>query len=111
MLQEEKSKKNNTIGKINTLFSKIKNFNQLKEEVFEMKNSFQKTIEDVNIIKNDYSFINKKAQNIDKYFEGMNIENLEEDVQFKNLMKEKIEDYDKKFNFLLGDFDINKNNK
>ena len=110
MMQEEKSKKNVTVGKIKTLFNKIKNFNQLKEEVFEMKNSFQKTIEDVNIIKNDYSSINKKAQNIDKYFEGMNIENFEEDVEFRSIMKEKIDDYDKKFNFLLGDFDINKNN-
>ena len=110
MMQEEKSKKNVTVGKIKTLFNKIKNFNQLKEEVFEMKNSFQKTIEDVNIIKNDYSSINKKAQNIDKYFEGMNIENFEEDVEFRSIMKEKIDDYDKKFNFLSGDFDINKNN-
>ena len=109
MLQEEKNKKTDISEKIKTLFNKIKNFNQLKEEVFEMKNTFQKTNEEVNTIKSGYSTINKKVQSIDKYFEGMSFENIESDFQFKNLMKQKIDDHDEKFNFLLGDFDINEN--
>ena len=48
MLKEEKNKKTDISEKIKTLFNKIKNFNQLKEEVFEMKNTFQKTNEEVN---------------------------------------------------------------
>ena len=109
MLQEEKNKKTDISEKIKTLFNKIKNFNQLKEEVFEMKNTFQKTNEEVNTIKSGYSTINKKVQTIDKYFEGMSFENIESDFQFKNLMKQKMDDHDEKFNFLLGDFDINEN--
>jgi len=56
MLETEKNEKNNTVGKLKTLFKKIKNFDQLKEEVFEMKKTFQQTYEDVNSIKNPIIF-------------------------------------------------------
>ena len=64
MLETEKNEKNNTVGKLKTLFKKIKNFDQLKEEVFEMKKTFQQTYEDVNSIKNRYSTITDKMKDI-----------------------------------------------
>lgn len=90
------------------MFNKIKNFEQLKEEVFEMKKSFQKTYDDVSSMKNKFSMINDKIKDINKVVAGTSsFEQVQEDTEFKNLMREKIEEIDKKFKVVLGDFKVN----
>ena len=110
MLETEKNEKNNTVGKLKTLFKKIKNFDQLKEEVFEMKKTFQQTYEDVNSIKNRYSTINDKMKDINKIIGGnTSFEQIQEDNEFKLIMREKMRNIDKKFKVVLGDLDIEEN--
>lgn len=112
MLKEEKSEKNNTVNKIKSLFNKIKNFEQLKGEVFEMKKTFQKTFDDVKNMKEDYSIVNDKVKDINKFI-GVtsSFEQIQEDTDFKNLMKKKIEEFDNKLEVVLGDFEMNKFNQ
>ena len=110
MLETEKNEKNNTVGKLKTLFKKIKNFDQLKEEVFEMKKTFQQTYEDVNSIKNRYSTINDKMKDINKIIGGnTSFEQIQEDNEFKLIMREKMRNIDKKFKVVLGDLDVDEN--
>ena len=110
MLETEKNEKNNTVGKLKTLFKKIKNFDQLKEEVFEMKKTFQQTYEDVNSIKNRYSTINDKMKDINKIIGGnTSFEQIQEDNEFKIIMREKMRNIDKKLKVVLGDLDVDEN--
>ena len=110
MLETEKNEKNNTVGKLKTLFKKIKNFDQLKEEVFEMKKTFQQTYEDVNSIKNRYSTITDKMKDINKIIGGnTSFEQIQEDNEFRLIMREKMRNIDKKFKVVLGDLDIEEN--
>ena len=110
MLETEKNEKNNTVGKLKTLFKKIKNFDQLKEEVFEMKKTFQQTYEDVNSIKNRYSTINDKMKDINKIIGGnTSFEQIQEDNEFRLIMREKMRNIDKKFKVVLGDLDVDEN--
>ena len=109
MLETEKNEKNNTVGKLKTLFKKIKNFDQLKEEVFEMKKTFQQTYEDVNSIKNRYSTISDKMKDINKMVGGNTFEQIQEDNEFKIIMREKMRNIDKKLKVVLGDLDIEEN--
>ena len=110
MLETEKNEKNNTVGKLKTLFKKIKNFDQLKEEVFEMKKTFQQTYEDVNSIKNRYSTITDKMKDINKIMgSNSSFEQIQEDNEFKIIMREKMEKIDRKFKVVLGDLDIEEN--
>ena len=107
MLEVEKSEKNTTAEKLKTMFKKIKNFDQLKEEVFEMKKLFQQISEDVTSIKNRYSTINDKMRDMNKFMKGnTSFEQIQEDTQFKFMMKERMDDFDKKFKVVLGDFDM-----
>ena len=104
MLETEKNEKNNTVGKLKTLFKKIKNFDQLKEEVFEMKKTFQQTYEDVNSIKNRYSTITDKMKDINKIMgSNSSFEQIQEDNEFKIIMREKMEKIDRKYKVVLGD--------
>ena len=111
MLEVEKNEKNSTVDKLRTLFNKIKNFEQLKEEVFEMKKIFQQTYEDVKSIQGKFSNMNDKVKGMNKYSGGaLSFEEIQENNEFKHLMKKKVEEYDKKFNIVLGDFKINEDN-
>ena len=60
MLENEKKEKNVTVDKIKSLFKKIKNFNQLKEEVCDIKNLCQANSDDINKIKEKYSKLNNR---------------------------------------------------
>ena len=92
------------------MFKKIKNFDQLKEEVFEMKKFFQKTKEDVESIKRKFFSINEQMKDINKIEGGdSSFDLIQEDYRFKILMKEKMEEIDKKFKIVLGDFDLDEN--
>ena len=53
MLQEEKNKKTDISEKIKTLFNKIKNFNQLKEEYIQRMAEQQKNEEKIQRIKEE----------------------------------------------------------
>ena len=90
MLEVEKNEKNSTVDKLRTLFNKIKNFEQLKEEVFEMKKIFQQTYEDVKSIQGKFSNMNDKVKGMNKYSGGaLSFEEIQEDNEFKHLMKKK----------------------
>ena len=92
------------------MFKKIKNFDQLKEEVFEMKKFFQKTNDDVESIKRKFFTINDQMKDINKFEGGdSSFDLIQEDYRFKILMKEKMEEIDKKFKIVLGDFDLDEN--
>ena len=81
MLEEEKNQKNAVVEKVKSLFSKIKNFEQLKYEVFEMRKIFEKTSEDVNKIKEKYSNINDKMKDVNVFMNGnASFENIQGDL-------------------------------
>ena len=110
MLENEKKEKNVTVDKIKSLFKKIKNFNQLKEEVCDIKNLCQVNSDDINKIKEKYSKLNNRK-------DFFNFEEMQDEAHYRELFEEKINEYDKKFNIILGDnfkvddFDENEFNK
>ena len=67
MLEEEKNEKNTIVEKVKSLFSKIKNFEQLKYEVFEMRKIVEKTNEDISKIKEKYTNINDKMKDVNVF--------------------------------------------
>ena len=110
MLEEEKNQKNAVVEKVKSLFSKIKNFEQLKYEVFEMRKIIEKTSEDVNKIKEKYSNINDKMKDVNVFLNGnASFENIQGDLDFKELTKRKLEEFDNKFKLVLGDCNIEGN--
>ena len=107
MLEEEKNEKNTTAEKVKSLFSKIKNFEQLKYEVFEMRKIVEKTNEDISKIKEKYTNINDKMKDVNVFMNGSaSFEHVQGDVEFRELTKKKLEDFDNKFKFVLGDFNF-----
>ena len=107
MLEEEKNEKNSIVEKVKNLFSKIKNFEQLKYEVFEMRKIYEKTSEDISKIKEKYTNINDKIKDVNVFMNGSSsFEHVQGDVEFRELTKKKLEDFDNKFKFVLGDFNF-----
>ena len=107
MLEEEKNEKNTIVEKVKSLFSKIKNFEQLKYEVFEMRKIVEKTNEDISKIKEKYTNINDKMKDVNVFMNGSaSFEHVQGDVEFRELTKKKLEDFDNKFKFVLGDFNF-----
>ena len=107
MLEEEKNEKNTIAEKVKSLFSKIKNFEQLKYEIFEMRKIVEKTNEDISKIKEKYTNINDKMKDVNVFMNGSaSFEHVQGDVEFRELTKKKLEDFDNKFKFVLGDFNF-----
>ena len=112
MLEEEKNEKNTIVEKVKSLFSKIKNFEQLKYEVFEMRKIVEKTNEDISKIKEKYTNISDKMKDVNVFmngsasFEHVHIENVDKiKIIGKDKDKNKDEDKDKE-----KDKSIDKNN-
>ena len=100
MLETEKKDKNVTVDKIKALFRKIKNFEQLKEEVYDIKKTCQNNFEEISRIKGKNS-MNNNMKELNS-FEGMR-----EESHYREIMEEKINEIDKKFNVILGgDFKV-----
>ena len=75
-----------------------------------MKKSLENTTEFVNHIQGDYSNINDKMIEMNRGMSGIiSFEQIQEIVEFKDKVKEKMEDYDNKFHVVLGDFQMNEN--
>lgn len=75
-----------------------------------MKKSFEKTTENVNHIQGDYSTINDKMIEMNRGMSGnISFEQIQDIIEFKDKIKEKMEDYDNKFQVVLGDFKMNEN--
>ena len=107
MLKEEKNEKNSVVEKVRNLFGKIKNFEQLKYEVFEMRKMVEKTNENISKIKEKYSNINDKIKDMNVFMNGSSsFENIQGDVEFRELTNKKLEDFENKFKFILGDFNF-----
>ena len=75
-----------------------------------MKKSLENTTEYVNHIQGDYSNINDKMIEMNRGMSGIiSFEQIQEIVEFKDKVKEKMEDYDNKVHVVLGDYQINEN--
>ena len=107
MIESEKNEKNATVEKIKSLFNKIKNFEQLKYEVYEIRKTFEKTNEEVNKIKDKYSNINDKMKDVTLFLNSnTSFEHIQGDLEFKELTKRKMEEFDNKFKVVLGDYNM-----
>lgn len=114
MLEAEKSEKNATVEKIKSLFNKIKNFEQLKYEVFEIRKTSEKANEEIKKIKDKYSNINDKMKDVTLFLNSnTSFEHIQGDLEFKELTKRKMEEFDNKFKIVLGEYnmDIEENEK
>jgi hypothetical protein len=89
--------------KIESIFKKISNFEDLKREVYIMKKSYKKTAEDVFLFKKKFNMVNSLGEDIVGE-DGKNefIQN-EEDINFKSYFNEKLEEINKKFINLFGE--------
>ena len=107
--KEKEKEKDETDEKIRTLFKKIRTFDQLKNEVYEIKKSYEKTCEEINEF--------KEKTNIALNLFGKNrggrttFEQIEEEKNYKNLINDKLTEMDKKFKIILGDININEEEK
>jgi hypothetical protein len=83
--------------KIESIFKKISNFEELRREVYIMKKSYKKTAEDVFLFKKKFNMVNSLGEDI--VGEDGKIEFLpnEEDIKFKSYFNEKLEEINKKF--------------
>ncbi len=89
-----------------TLFKKIRTFEQLKREVYDIKTSYEKTCQEVNENKERYEEMMKKYNILSKN-KGTSFEQLEDEKNYKNYISDKLSEIDKKFEFILGDIEIN----
>ena len=103
-VEYEKEKEDETDEKIQTIFIKIKNFEQLKREVYEIKKNNDKTLNDINE-KMDLIF-HKYNKNKNKGG-AITFEQIEEEKNYKNYLNDKLSEIDNKFKFILGDIIIN----
>ena len=107
MLEEEKNEKHSIVEKVKNLFGKITNFEQLKYEVFEMRKVVEKTSEDISRIKEKYANINDKMKDVNVFMNGSaSFEHVQDDVEFREFTKKKLEDFENKFKYVLGDFNF-----
>ena len=110
--KEKEKEKDETDEKIKTIFRKIKTFEQLKREVYEIKKSFDKTENDVNEYKEKTDLLFNKYNKNNKNKGGvLTFEQIEEEKNYKNYLNDKLADIDKKFKYILGDIIINEDNE
>ena len=106
--KEREKEKDETEEKIKTIFKKIKTFDQLKREVYEIKKSYEKTCEDIDLIREKFGgTFNKYSKKGKKNGSAITFEQIEEEKNFKNYVNDKLNEIDKKFKFILGDIIIN----
>ena len=106
--KEREKEKDETEEKIKTIFKKIKTFDQLKREVYEIKKSYEKTCEDIDLIREKFGgTFNKYSKKGKKNGSTITFEQIEEEKNFKNYVNDKLNEIDKKFKFILGDIIIN----
>ena len=106
--KEREKEKDETEEKIKTIFKKIKTFDQLKREVYEIKKSYEKTCEDIDLIREKFGgTFNKYSKRGKKNGSAITFEQIEEEKNFKNYVNDKLNEIDKKFKFILGDIIIN----
>ena len=75
-----------------------------------MKKDCEKTIEDVNNMKNKYTNINEKMKDINKDLSGnISFEQIQEDILFRVKVNQKIDDFEQKFRVVLGDYNVDDN--
>ena len=107
--KEKEKEKDETDEKIRTLFKKIRTFDQLKNEVYEIKKSYEKTCEEINEFKEKTDItLNKFGKNRGG---RTTFEQIEEEKNYKNLINDKLTEIDKKFKIILGDININEEEK
>ena len=101
--RKRKQAKKEMENKIDSIFKKISNFEDLKREVYIMKKSYKKTAEDVFLFKKKFNMVNSLGEDI--VGEDGKIEFLpnEEDIKFKSYFNEKLEEINKKFINLFGE--------
>ena len=103
--KKRKKAKKDMENKIDSIFNKISNFEELKREVYLMKKSYKKTAEDVFLFKKKFNMVNTLGEDIpeeegkiDQFFQ-----NGGEDINFKSYFNEKLEEINKKFTNVFGD--------
>ena len=104
--KEREREKDETDEKFRTLFRKIKTFDQLKREVYDIKTSYEKTAQEVNDYKEKYDYILKKFSTFSKNKGGTSFEQIEDEKNYKNYLSDKLSEIDKKFKIILGDMNI-----
>ena len=104
--KEMEREKDETDEKFNTLFKKIKTFDQLKREVYDIKTSYEKTAQDINDYKEKYDFILKKFSTFSKNKSSTSFEQIEDEKNYKNYLSDKLSEIDKKFKIILGDMNL-----
>ena len=77
-----------------------------------MKKLLEKTYENVNHMKGDNSTINDKMVEMNRGLAGeLSFEQIQEIIELKDKINEKIKDYDNKFHMVLGDLKMDENEK
>ena len=104
---EKEKEKDELDERFRTLFKKIRTFEQLKREVYEIKTSYENTCQELNDYKEKYDEIMKKYNILNKN-KGTSFEQLEDEKNYKNYLSDKLFEIDRKFELILGDIDINK---
>ena len=108
-MKEKEKEKDETDEKIKTIFRKIKTFDQLKREVYEIKREYDKTVEDINEFKEKSEEVLNKFAKISKNKGGVTFEQIEEEKNYKNFLNIELVEFDKKFKFILGDIKLEEN--
>ena len=104
--KEKEKEKDELDERFRTLFKKIRTFEQLKREVYEIKTSYENTCQELNDYKEKYDEIMKKYNILNKN-KGTSFEQLEDEKNYKNYLSDKLFEIDRKFELILGDIDIN----
>ena len=106
--KEKEREKDETDEKIRTLFKKIRTFDQLKTEVFEIKKSYDKTCEEINEYKEKTNLVyNKYNKFVKNRGPVTTFEQIEEEKNYKNHIYDKLIEIDKKFKIIFGDTYLN----
>ena len=101
--RKRKQTKKEMEDKIQSIFKRISNFEDLKREVYLMKKSFKKTADDVFLFKKKFNMVNSLGEDIVGEDGKIELLQNEEDINFKSYFNEKLEEINRKFVNLFGD--------
>jgi len=101
--RKRKQAKKEMEDKVESIFKKISNFEDLKREVYLMKKSYKKTADDVFLFKKKFNMVNSLGEDIVGEDGKIELLQNEEDINFKSYFNEKLEEINRKFVNLFGD--------
>ena len=101
--RKRKQEKKKMENKIESIFKKISNFEDLKREVYIMKKSYKKTAEDVFLFKKKFNMVNSLGEDIVGEDGKLEFLQNDEDINFRSYFNEKLEEINKKISNAFGE--------